>query len=210
MLYLEPLQREQVKQPSSGPRPRFPWLQRAEAVGTRGQSAFRESDRQRQALSSQLEQEDRGSFSPSPNDSPSPRERPSPRGSAREGSPSRSSGAALRPSASCRLAHLAPPPPLSAPSKPRGRHGFARRGTETLEATEADFCFVWFVLCAQGCRKTKLDMKSPELFEEEKGLGACRAGFGGAGEKPAKKLLLSILKNGIIKWNRRDTYIMHK
>lgn len=111
-----------------------------------------------------------------------------------------------------RCANLLSPSLLSSPSKPQSRYVFARKGTETLQATKADFCFVWFLLlCAQGCWKIKLDIKSPKLFEEEKGLSACQAGFRGAGGgEPAKKLLLSILKNGIIKWNRQDMYIMHK
>lgn len=37
-----------------------------------------------------------------------------------------------------------------------------------------------------------------------------RQALGEWGEEPAKKLLLSILKNGIIKWNRQDMYIMRK
>lgn len=193
MLDSEPLQREQVKQLSSGLRPRFPRLWRAETTGTRGQRDFRESDRQRQPVSSQPEREGPGSFSPSYRLSilrpPSPlaiRQRPRQRGGkpAAPGTPKPGPGAAA--AWSCTLADLASPFLLSAPSKPRGRHVFARKRTETLEATEADCCFVWFVLCAQGCWKTKLDMKSPELFEEEKGLGACRAGLGERGESQPK------------------------
>lgn len=37
-----------------------------------------------------------------------------------------------------------------------------------------------------------------------------RQALGEWGEEPAKKLPLSILKNGIIKWNRQDMYIMRK
>lgn len=147
------------------------------------------------ARSSQLEKENRESFCPlSSNSSPFLRELVSSLGVWQSHWGKALPSPHYSPMLTLRCANLSSPSFLSSPGKPQSHYTSAREGTGPLQATETDLCFVWFPLHAQGCWKTKLDTKSPKLFEEEKGLSACQAAFGGVGGRASQKATAEHIK----------------